>query len=125
MYDTTITLRSVAITYDDYGNELETCTDREVFAVPRGVYNSEFYRAAQVGLHPTMTFVLTNREDYDGEQLLIYDDKVYAVIRVDWKAQRDRVELVCEEKIGLRPEREDPDEEEHGNGEEGLGSTTP
>ena len=112
MYDTTIKLRSTVITYDDYGNEIETCTDREVFAVPRGVYNAEFYRAAQVGLHPSMTFVLTNREDYQGEKLLIHDDKVFTVIRVDWKAQRDKVELVCEEQIGRRPEREDPEDEE-------------
>jgi len=102
MYDTVITLKvGPTVTYDDYGNENRVYTDREVYAIPRGVYQSEFYNAAQIGLHPSITFTLTNREDYEGEKLLEYDGKLYAVIRADWTAQRDAISLVCEERVGL------------------------
>lgn len=102
MYDTVITLISEGeATYDAYGNEIRSENRREVYAIPRSVYSSEFYNAAQLGLHPSLTFVMTNREDYHGEKLVEYDNKLYTVIRADWTAQRDRISLVCEERVGV------------------------
>ena len=63
------------------------------------MYQSEFYNAAQLGLKPTLTLFLTNREDYDGQKVLTYEGKEYNVIRVDWSAQRDGISLVCEERV--------------------------
>lgn len=109
MFDTVITLKSApVITYDNYGNEEVTTTDREVYAIPRSVYKSEFYAAAQIGLHPSITFRITNTEDYQGEKVLEHDGKAYSVIRADWTAQRDAIDLVCAEKVGITPEPDPP-----------------
>ena len=64
MYDSVATLKAYGTpTYDTYGNEIQTVTETNVFVQPRGVYNAEFYNAAQAGLHPSITFTLTNRAD--------------------------------------------------------------
>jgi SPP1 family predicted phage head-tail adaptor len=85
--------------FDDYGNEVNAETRTVVFVQPRGVYQSEFYNAAQLGLKPSVTLFLTNREDYDGQKVVEYEGKEYSVIRVDWNAQRDGISLVCEERV--------------------------
>lgn len=100
MYDNTaILMHETGRTYDNYGNELITYEPREVFVYQRSVYNSEFYRAAQVGLHPSITLELTNREDYNGETYVVFEGKNYSLIRADWTAQRDKISLVLEEQI--------------------------
>lgn len=100
MYDSTaILLKGGTRTYDTYGNEIITRTEREVFVYARGVYNSEFYNAAQAGLHPSITLVLTNKADYEGETLVEFEGKLYDVIRTDWSAQRDAMSLVLQERI--------------------------
>ena len=100
MYDSTATLKAYGTpTFDQYGNEIQTITETEVFVQPRGVYQSEFYNAAQAGLKPSLTLYLTNREDYHGEKVLDFEGKSYNVIRVDWTAQRDGISLICEERV--------------------------
>ena len=86
-------------TFDEYGNEIVETTEREVFVQPRGVFNSEFYNAAQAGLKPSLTLFLSNREDYHGETVLTYEGRNYEVIRTDWNAQRDGISLICQENI--------------------------
>ena len=101
MYDNIATLKGAKhITYDKYLNEIVTYEEREVYVQPRGIYSSEFYQAAQTGLHPSITFDMANRADYNGEKLLTFEGVDYSIIRVDWNAQRDRISLICEERIG-------------------------
>ena len=100
MYDSVATLKGEpTVTYDEYGNEVITYQDTEVYVMPRGVYQAEFYNAAQAGLHPSITFVLTNREDYHGERLLEFEGRLYNIIRTDWTAQRDSISRICEERV--------------------------
>lgn len=100
MYDSIATLISYGTaTYDTYGNEVIAETTTDVFVQPRGVYQSEFYNAAQLGLKPSLTLFLANKADYNGQKVLTFEGKEYAVIRVDWTAQRDGISLVCEERI--------------------------
>lgn len=100
MYDSVATLKAYgAPTYDEYGNEVLPVTTTDVFVQPRGVYNAEFYNAAQAGLHPSITFVLTNRADYNGEKVIEWEGKEYSIIRTDWTAQRDQISLICEERV--------------------------
>lgn len=100
MYDSVATLKAYgAPTYDEYGNEVLSVTTTDVFVQPRGVYNAEFYNAAQAGLHPSITFVLTNRADYNGEKVIEWKSKEYSIIRTDWTAQRDQISLICEERV--------------------------
>ena len=86
-------------TFDTYGNEVENITETTVFVQPRGVYQSEFYNAAQLGLKPSLTLFIANKEDYSGQKVLSYEGREYSVIRVDWTAQRDGISLVCEERV--------------------------
>lgn len=100
MYDGVATLIGYGPAhYDEYGNESPTEIRTEVFIQPRGVYQSEFYNAAQIGLKPSLTLFLSNREDYSNEKVLEYEGREYDVIRVDWSAQRDGISLVCEERV--------------------------
>ena len=101
MYDSIATLyaKDLTPTYDIYGNEVITYTAKNVYVMPRGVYNAEFYNAAQAGLHPSITFVLANKADYDGEKIIEWEGKTYNVIRTDWAAQRDAISLICEERV--------------------------
>ena len=100
MYESVATLKAYGTpTYDEYGNEVPNITETEVYVMPRGVYNAEFYNAAQAGLHPSITFELTNRADYNGEKLIEWEGKDYEVIRVDWTGQRDNISLVCQERV--------------------------
>jgi len=100
MYDSVATLKGEpTTTFDEYGNESIAYTDRQVYVMPRGVYNAEFYNAAQAGLHPSITFEMTNREDYAGERLIEWESKLYNIIRTDWNAQRDKISLICEERV--------------------------
>ena len=101
MYDNIAILKgNPEYAYDQYGNELISYSERTVFVYPRSVYSSEFYQAAQIGLHPSITLELSNRADYDGEKLLTFEGKDYVIIRADWDAQRDKIKLICEERIG-------------------------
>ena len=100
MFDSVATLKAYGTpTFDQYGNEIVPETTTDVFVQPRGVYQSEFYNAAQLGLKPNLTLELTDREDYDGQKVLEFEGKEYNVIRVDWSAQRDGISLICEERI--------------------------
>ena len=100
MYDSVATLKAYGTpTYDEYGNEVPTITETEVFVQPRGVYQAEFYNAAQLGLKPSLTLFLSNRDDYSGQKILDFEGTEYNVIRIDWNAQRDGISLICEERI--------------------------
>lgn len=102
MYDSVAyLLKENARTYDSYLNEHITTTRRMVYVQPRSVYNSEFYNASVLGLHPSITLTLANREDYEGEKIVEFEGKLYSVIRADWKAQRDAISLVLEEKTNI------------------------
>ena len=103
MYDSIAKLKAInSVTHDTEGNETIVYTDTTVCVMPRGVYIAEFYNAAQLGLKPSLTLYLTNKEDYNGQKVLSYEGKEYNVIRVDWSAQRDGISLVCEERINGR-----------------------
>lgn len=107
MYDSIATLIGQgAATYDKYGNETIERTRAEVFVMPKTVYASEFYQAAQQGLQPSITFEIANREDYSGEKIIEWNGVLYNVIRADWNAQRDKMRLVCEERVGTLEDSE-------------------
>lgn len=100
MYDGTAVLKAYGEpTFDAEGNEIPTITETTVFVQPRGVYSSEFYNAAQLGLKPSVTLFIANRMDYSDQKIIEYEGRDYDVIRVDWNAQRDGISLICEERV--------------------------
>lgn len=113
MYDGVATLKAYGpSTFDAAGNEITApVEDTVVFVQPRSVYASEFYSAAQLGLKPSITFVMANRADYAGQKVLEYEGQLYSIIRADWTAQRDSISLICEEKLATEIES-NPEESE-------------
>lgn len=100
MYDGVATLIAYGEpTYDEDRNEALETFEREVYVQPRGVYQAEYYNAAQLGLRPSITLEISSRDDYNDEKVLRYQGREYSVIRVDWSAQRDKISLVCEERV--------------------------
>ena len=92
-------------TYDEYGNEILSRTERQVFCTVNSVNRTEFYQAAQNDLQPEYVFVISHFKDYEGEQELLYNDwtgteKEYTVIRT--YRNGDSIELTAVERIGDR-----------------------
>ena len=62
MYDSIATLKAYGTpTFDEYGNEVPNIKETEVFVQPKGVYSSEYYNAAQLGLKPSVTLYKIGR----------------------------------------------------------------
>ena len=102
MYDGIAVLKAYGPSvFDEYGNEKPQIEGTTVYVQPRSVYSSEYYSAAQLGLKPSITLVISNREDYAGQKVVEYEGMEYSVVRVDWNAQRDSISLVCEERTGV------------------------
>ena len=100
VFDSVATLKAYGTpTYDGYGNEVVPEIATTVFVQPQGVYNAEFYNAAQAGLHPSITFVLSSRDDYSGQSVINWGNEDYNIIRTDWDAQRDEIRLICEKRV--------------------------
>lgn len=101
MYESVATLKEVTgATYDSAGNEMPEYRLTLIYVQPRSVYSSEFYQAAQAGLHPSITFEVTNRADYRGEHVLEWNGTEYDILRADWTGMKDKLRLVCQERIG-------------------------
>lgn len=100
MYDSIAKLKAInSVTHDTEGNATIVYTDTTVCVMPRGVYNAEFYNAAQVGLHPSIVLELANRADYHDEKLVEFNGQLYDVIRADWTAQRDKISLTLQKRV--------------------------
>lgn len=72
---------------DDYGDPVITETARDVFAKLGSIGQKEFYQAHAVGLQPEVKFVLSDYLDYEGEDLVQYNNQRYRVLRTYRKGQ--------------------------------------
>ena len=87
-----IYLISVTITEDEIGNQIETETERMVFADELAVFDSTFYNAALSGLRPSKMFEIY-RLEYDGETKLKYENIVYRIIKTALGKKSDKLVL--------------------------------
>lgn len=102
MYESTAILKGEPVsTFDEYGNEIVERESSTVFVKPRSVYASEFYAAAQLGIHPAIVLKLGNRADYNGQKIAEYEGKEYEIIRADWRNGSDALEITLAERVGL------------------------
>ncbi len=88
-----IKLISITVAEDAIGNQVETPTERQVFANEFSVGSSEFYNAAVTGLKPEKMFEIYSWE-YKGEGKLKHDGVTYRIIRTE--ARGDKARLTCE-----------------------------
>lgn len=88
-----IYLISVTVTEDEIGNQIETPTERMVYANEISVSSQEFYNAAVTGLRPTKRFEIYSFE-YQGEERLKHDGVMYRIIRTEKRGEKTRI--TCE-----------------------------
>ena len=100
-YSEIIYLYKETISKDEVGNEISTLSEsRKCYAKKQSVRTNEFYSAVEVGLTPSVEFVI-KRLNYQNEEILDWNDTRYQVIRtIDPKNKFDIV-LVCAKKIGV------------------------
>ena len=94
-YSEIIYLYNETIGQDEIGNETPNLSPPiKCYAKKQSVRTNEFYSAIEVGLTPSIEFVI-KRLNYNGEELLDWNDTRYQVIRtIDPKNKFDIV-LVC------------------------------
>lgn len=100
--DDVIKLISKTYTVDEYGNQIEAPTERQVFCKVNSVVRTEFYNAAQVNMHPNYVFTLSHYKDYLNEPELKYTDwtgveKTYVITRT--YIHGDQIDLTAEERV--------------------------
>lgn len=100
-YSEIIYLISTVKTEDEIGNIINSSeTSTKCYAKKQSVKTNEFYSAVEVGLTPSVEFVI-KRLNYNGEEEIEWNNKRYMVIRtIDPKNKFDIV-LVCARKIGI------------------------
>lgn len=99
MIDTTIKLIAESITKNAYGAPISTETERKIYCQCRSVGRADFYDGMQAGLDQSYVFV-TNPVNYQGEKLLEYNGKRYAVTRT-YQASLDELEIYAGVKVGV------------------------
>lgn len=96
--DDVVKLLKVTKTKDEYGIDRETYVSKEVYCRTRSVTQTEFFDAGRNGLNPEYQITVFHA-DYDGEVLVEYNGKTYAVYRT-YRREGDYIELYVERKGG-------------------------
>lgn len=86
-------LQSGAINGDSIGNQIQTPTKRMVFCAELPVTSSEFFSAGRIGIKPDLLLV-TDIEEYDGEESLEYNDEPYNIYR-NYPRSDGFIEIYC------------------------------
>lgn len=103
--DDVIILVKTTYTRDEEGNMIPSPVKRQVLCRNESVSRSEYYQAAQVGMHPEYIFVLSHFMDYEGEKFIKYTDwmnkehELY-VTRTYRRPISTELEIVAEERTG-------------------------
>ena len=95
-----LTLIAQTISTDQYGNEVATEVEKQVFCEVDSITQTEFYQAANTELNPEYKFTIFFG-DYNGQPIVEYNGVRYAIYRT-YRAD-DNLELYVERKIGAIP----------------------
>lgn len=85
-----IYLIGVTITEDELGNQIDSETEREVFANEFDISATEYYDAGVQGLKPEKRFEIYGFE-YNDETKFRYGNKVYDILRTQTKGEKIRL----------------------------------
>lgn len=99
IYVEVITLIKTIEVTNEYGGLEYIPIKREVFARKKSVGMKETYQAAAVGFRPDIVFVLFDYSDYQDEEFVEFDSKVYSVIRTFQKEEDNEIELICQHHV--------------------------
>lgn len=103
MVDTEITLiRPAARVQDDTGVWRSTTEEeRTILARMDDVNRTEFFSAGQAGMSPEFRF-LVNPIEYEGERVLAWNGKRYAIYRSYHVPGTDDLELYTQREVGVQ-----------------------
>lgn len=100
-YSEIIYLIQEVIGADDIGNQVTALSSsNKCYAKVQSVRTNEFYSAVEVGLTPSMEFVV-KKLNYHGEHEIEWNGERYEVIRVVEPKNKFDIVLVCSKKIGV------------------------
>lgn len=86
---------------DSIGNDLPSSeTNIKCYAKAQSVKTNEFYSAVEVGLTPSVEFVI-KKLNYNGEEEITWNGTRYQVIRTIEPKNKFDIVLVCAKKIGV------------------------
>lgn len=86
---------------DNIGNIVSSYkTSNKIFAKRQSVKISEFYNAVQVGLSPSIEFVI-KKLNYNNENELEWNNEKYSIIRTIEPKNKFDIVLVCQKKTGI------------------------
>ena len=103
MVDTEITLIKPAARKQDAKGVWRTTTETErtILARMDDVSRSEFFGAGQAGFSPEFRF-LVNPIEYEGEKVLAWNGKRYAIYRTYHVSGTDDLELYAQREVGVQ-----------------------
>ena len=85
---------------DDIGNNVASLSSsNKCYAKVQSVRTNEFYSAVEVGLTPSVEFVI-KKLNYHGEEEIEWNNRRYSVIRVVEPKNKFDIVLVCSVKMG-------------------------
>lgn len=100
-YSEIIYLITESIGADTIGNQVPALTSsKKCYAKVQSVRTNEFYSAVEVGLTPSVEFVI-KKLNYSGESEIEWNNRRYSVIRVVEPKNKFDIVLVCSIKIGV------------------------
>lgn len=100
-YSEIIYLIQEVIGADDIGNQVTALSSsKKCYAKVQSVRTNEFYSAVEVGLTPSIEFVV-KKLNYHGENEIEWNGIRYEVIRVVEPKNKFDIVLVCSKKIGV------------------------
>lgn len=85
---------TVGTSVDEYGDKVATQSRKNVFAECKSITQKEFYQAQSVGLKPEIKFHMTTSRDYNNEEEIAYNGKIYKVQRI-YVLEDDSIDIVC------------------------------
>ena len=100
-YSEIIYLITESIEEDDIGNQItSSSSSNKCYAKAQSVRTNEYYNAAEIGLTPSVEFVI-KKLNYNGEDEIEWNNKRYSVIRVVEPKNKFDIVLVCSVKMGV------------------------
>lgn len=100
-YTEIIYLITKSKTEDEIGNISSSVTsEKKCYAKVQSVRTNEFYSAVEVGITPSIEFVI-KKLNYNGEEDVKWNNEKYSVIRTIEPKDKFDIILVCTKKIGV------------------------
>lgn len=100
-YSEIIYLIQEVIGADDIGNQVTALSSsNKCYAKVQSVRTNEFYNAIEVGISPSIEFVI-KKLNYHGENEIEWNGTRYEVIRIVEPKNKFDIVLVCSKKIGV------------------------